>query len=252
VPRKVTEGGAYAADLARWARALAIGDANEVFSALAEGSAPWQVEEFIDSNREKRCQLLEAMLEPIAAAFDDLEGLLHDYLHEAPMPADATGSQDADDFLAWLEREGRPTPEQRDHIACQRARFAVERAARRNRTAHLRFQEMWSVAGRLAADLGDNPGLHLHLNPLRARARFRTAALLGGAAQPPANVVFFAVRDAVSTALLGPEGEEMLRALERCSPCVLGEWAALCPEAGVEELIAVGRDLASMGLVAFR
>jgi hypothetical protein len=249
--RRKVRGEGYADRLARWARALAAGEPDAVRDALADGSSPSQVEMFVEGNFDKRCQLLAKQLEFVAAAFDDLEELLHEYLHAVPMAADATGASDADRFLAWLERTQQPTPEQRDYLACQRARHAVEFAARTNRHAHLRFQELWSVAGRLSEELGTNPGLRVHLNPLRVWSRFETPALLGGAAAPPADVLFFAVRSSVSTAVLDAGGQELVRALEAGGPCALDEWAALCPQVGEDGVASVARDLAAMGLVAF-
>src|SRR5262249_7816648 len=117
--------------------------------------------------------------------------------------------------------------------------------------AHLGFQELWGVAGRLGEELGTNPGLRVHLNPLRVWSRFETPALLGGAAAPPADVLFFAVRSSVSTAVLGDEGQELVRALESGGPCALDEWAARCPRVGEEELASVARGLAGRGLGAF-
>ncbi len=249
--RRTAKADAYAARLARTARALALGRPEDVHDALDAGSAPWQVAMFVEGNFDKRCGLLEKYLAFVAAAFDDFEELVHDYLHETPMAAGATGSSDADRFLEWLAQNGDPTPEQRDHIACQRARHAVEFAARTNRAAHLRFQELRSVAGRLARELGSNPRLRVHLNPLHVWARFATPALLGGAAEPPADVLFFAVAGGVSTALLGTEGQALVRALEAHGPWTLDEWADACPQAARKEVIAAGRDLAAMGLVAF-
>jgi hypothetical protein len=241
----------YADRLARWARALALGRPEEIPDALPEEMPPGLVDMFVEGNFDKRCQLLMKHVEFVARSIEDLEDLLHDYLHETPMAADATGATDADRFLEWLEQTADLTLEERDAIACQRARFAVEQLGRARRREHLRFQELWSVSGALAEELDLNRALHVHLNPLRVWSRFETPALLGGAADPPADVLFFAVRSSVSTAVLAHAGQELVRVLEVHGPCTLYEWSLFGPGVERRELAAIARTLAAMGLVAF-
>src|SRR5947209_8276169 len=90
----------YADELARWARALAVGRDDEIQGALAEGSFPWQVSTFIEDNFERRRQLIAAYLEFVAPAFDDFDDLLMDYIEEVPMVALDTPTGDAERFLA--------------------------------------------------------------------------------------------------------------------------------------------------------
>jgi hypothetical protein len=58
-----------------------------------------------------------------------------------PLAYDRTVDE-AERFLDWVEQARELTPEQHDHIAGQRARYAVDAAARQNRAGHLQFQEL--------------------------------------------------------------------------------------------------------------
>src|SRR5262249_11289418 len=158
----------------------------------------------------------------------------------------ATTTSDGEQFLAWLERTRELTPEQGDHVACQRARHAVEEAALANRLAHVRFQELSSVAAELAGGLAARPGVRIHLNPLRARAGLTTAVLLDGEAALPADVLFFPVGNDIHTAVLEPAGQALLGELEALGPCTLEEWTARSEHGGPEELAAFARDLAAL------
>lgn len=193
----------YREQLRRLAQALAVGAADDLGAALAEGSTPAHVRLFTDGNRTKRHEALRAQLEFLAGAFADFDDRLAAYLRErAPVAFDAV-LDDAGRFLDWVERVRDVTPEQRDHVACQRARQAVEAAARRDRAAHLYFQELWDAADRRATALDTDPGLRVHLNPIRAWSRFATAALLDADASPPADVLFFSRPANVTGSLLG-------------------------------------------------
>jgi hypothetical protein len=143
------------------------------------------------------------------------------------------------------------TPEQRDYVVCQRARHAVEDEARANRLGHVRFQELRSVADRLAAELDSNRRLRVHLNPIRAWALFMTPALLDEDASLPAAVLLFAVGNSISTAVLEPTGRSLVQELAACGPCTLDEWADRSWQADRDTLVEFCRDLAGMGLVAF-
>jgi hypothetical protein len=112
------------------------------------------------------------------------------------------------------------------------------------------FQELWSVKDELAREFGTADGIRVHLNPVRLQTRLHTPALLEGEA-PPADVLFFAVRDGVATAVLDPFGQELLRELAALGPCTLGLWAASTVLADRDSLEQLCRDLVDMGLAAF-
>jgi hypothetical protein len=218
---------------------------------VVDGAVPEQVRVFAEENLDKRLNKLRAQVEFVADALEDLDGLLRAFCRQTRLEAYATTTSDGEQFLRWLERTHELTPAQHDHVACQRARHAVEEAARANRRAHVRFQELRSVAEELAGEMEARPGLRIHLNPLRARARFTTRALVDEEASLPADVLFFPVGNDIRTAVLEPVGLALLGELEALSPCTLGEWAARSEHGGREELAAFCRDLAALGLAAF-
>jgi hypothetical protein len=213
----------YEAQVTHWARALAAGDVDALGPALAEGSSLRQVRLFVEGNFEKRHQLLKKYLEFVSAALEDLEELLWHYLDEVPLAALDTGFGDADRFLHWLQASAELTPAQEDVVRCQRARFAVEARASKNRSAHVRFQ----------------------------RTRVTTTALVGDEAPLPADLLFFAVGTDVRTALLDGRGQALVRELASFGPWTLEAWAATTTLADRGGLLALCRDLAEMGLVAF-
>jgi hypothetical protein len=189
----------------------------------------------------------------VAQAFDPepFDDLLVSYLRSVPLAAYDTGTSDAERFLEWLSRERALSPVELDHVACQRARHAVEALARRHRLAHVRFQELCSLAAELAGTLLANRDLFVYLNPIRVWTRFATPALLDAGAAPPADVLFFPRGTQMTTAVLEPPGRQRLRELEEYAPCTLEQWSVLSGEADREELADLCRDLAEMGLAAF-
>jgi hypothetical protein len=241
----------YAGELARWARALACARPESIRGAVTDRAAFEEVERFIEDNLNKRLEKLEWQVEFVMPAFKDMAKLMEDYMRAQPLAAYASAASDGEGFLVWLEQTRKLTPVQRDHVVCQRVRHAAEAAARANLCGHLRFQELWSVAGTLAADLDDNPGLLVHLNPIHAWAQFTTRALVDEEATLPAEVVFFPVGSAIHTAVLEPDARAGVEALARCGPCTLSRWQTAVGDADREELIALGRDLAALGMVAF-
>jgi hypothetical protein len=248
---KIQSSDTYSEQLTGWAQALAAARHEALQGALAEGTLPLQVQMFTAGNRAKRLDKLQKHLRFLTDAFNDLDQVLLAYFRESPLAAYYTLSTDGERFLDWLEGSRALTPEQQDYVLCQRARHAVEDEGRRNRREHLRFQELWSVAGRLAAELDTNPGLLIYLNPIRAWSRFATPVLLDDEALPPADVLFFAVRNEISTAVLEPHARVLLGELASLSPCHLNDWPRRSTLADQEELGALCRDLAEMGLVAF-
>lgn len=243
---------AYRDEIRRWVPALAGFQATTgVCDALAPGSSPIGLKLFAEGNLKKRREKLQAQLESVAEAFDNLEDLVPAFIRNVRPAAYDTTVSDGERFLSWLERTGALTPRQRDYVACQRARLAVEAAARADHPGHRRFQELWSLTPQLAAELDTAPGLRAHLNPVRAWSRFTTTALLDDDATLPADVLFFAAGEEIRTAVLDPHGRELVEELASCGPCTLDDWASRSRYANREEIVTLCRDLAEMGLVAF-
>jgi hypothetical protein len=243
---------AYRDELRRWVPALAGFQATTgVCDALAPGSSPLGLKLFAEGNLRKRRAALQAQLEFVAEAFDDLENLVSAYVRSVPPVAYNVTASDGERFLLWLERTGELTPRQRDYVACQQARLAVEAAARANRRGHLHFQELWNLSPQLAATLDTAPGLQVRLNPSCAWSRFTTTALLDDDATLPADVLFFAAGEEIRTAVLEAQGRARVEYLAAHGPSTLDEWAALSRHDDRRKLVDLCRDLAEMGLVAF-
>jgi hypothetical protein len=241
----------YRQQLARWARALAAARQQELSGVRGEDAAPREVQMFVEDNVNKRLDKLRQQLEFVVEAFADFNELLLAFTRGFPLEAYATAASDGERFLDWLGRTQSLTAEQADYVACQRARHAVEDAARNNRWEHVRFQELWSLAGKLAEELGTNPALAVHLNPARAWSRFLTPALLDEGAEVPADVLFFAAGGDIRTAILEGAGRSLVLELACLGPCTLDQWAVLTKQADREELVDFCRDLARMGAIAF-
>lgn len=238
----------YAEQIRRLAAALAAGAADDLAAVLAAGSTPDDVRLFVEGNRSKRLEGLRAALAFLADAVDDLDPLLEAYLGRGPLPAHVTPRDDALRFLAWAERAADLSPEQLDHVVCQRARLRVEAAATADRAGLLAFQALREAG----ADLDpDDPDVAVHLNPVRVWARFATTALLDDDAAVPADVLFFAADGDIVTAVLEAEGQALLEEFADLAPCSLESWSAVTQHADREELVEICQDLAGMGLVAF-
>src|SRR5262249_52863462 len=106
-----------------------------------------------------------------------------------------------------------------------------------------------SVAEELAGEMAERPGLLIHLNPLRVRARFTTRVLVDEEASLPADVLFFPVGNDIRTALLEPAGLALLGGLEARAPGPRDEWAPRCNH-GRGERGAFCRARAALGLAA--
>jgi hypothetical protein len=242
---------AYRDQITRCARGLATARCEEVQAGLASGSSGAGVERYLQSCSGQRYRSLAQGTELLAGGFDDLHELRLEYIRDVPLAAYDPNSGDARRFLEWLKRTRDLTPEQQDYWTCQWAPHAIADEARRNRSGHLRFQELRSVAGLLAGELETNPGLRVVINPLRYWSQFLTTALLEGAGSPPIDVLFFALGTEISTAILEPPAPALLDELGSLGPCTLEQWLDRSEEADPQTLIAMGRNLAQMGLVAF-
>jgi len=249
-PTKSSE--TYREQLQRIARAMATAHSADVYADLEAGSQPELLKLFVDGNLDKRLDKLDKQLGFVKESLgEQFEPLAVEFIKALPLGAYDSGQYDGEKFLAWLEENKPLTPEQRDHVACQRARHAVENMGRNQRLPHVRFQDIASLATELAKELDTNPTLRIHLNPIRVWAQFETAALLDEDATTPADVLFFAVRNDTSTAVLETEGRQLIEELASLEPVSLAAWAALSAHADREDLIELCRDLAEMGLVAF-
>ena len=197
---------AYRDRLVRYSRALAVARSEAVYEELESGEHRTGLKIFVSANVNKRFERLQGRLEFLAGVMDDLDALLTAYVLEVPLAPYTTISGDADRFLLWLEESRELTAEQRDYVAGQHAHFGIEAAARVNRSGHVRFQELLSVAPLLAPELESNAGLRIHLNPIRIWSRLETGAMLDDAIIPPSDVLFYAVREDVGNAVLDSIG----------------------------------------------
>lgn len=235
----------------RLTRALATGDLSAVSDLIPDDRHAEQMRLFAEENRDKRCDKLRTRLDLLADGFDDLDELLEEYAREQGQEALSEVTHDAERFLNWLDEKPTLTPQQRDYLACQKARHAVEFAAARHREAHLRFQERVSLAPELATELDEHRSFTIHLNPIRVWSRFQTTALLDEEAICPADVLFFARATDVHVALLDEQGRAAVEELATLSPCTLEEWIAWSQTASPDQLIELCRDLAEIGLISF-
>ncbi len=241
----------YQQQLRRIAQAMATARSSDVYADLEPGSQPEMLKLFVDGNLDKRLDKLDKGLELVKEALgDDFEPLAIEFIKALPMGAYDSGQYDGEKFLAWLVDHKSLSPVQRDHVACQRARNAVENMARNQRLAHVQFHDLASVAGKLSEELDSNPTLWIHLNPIRVWARFETGALLDEESDEPSDVIFFAVGKDITTAVLETEGRQMIEELASLQPVSLASWAALSEDAERDELIELGAELAEMVCVS--
>jgi hypothetical protein len=246
----------YHEQLARLAQSLAGGREREIFEELSSPAWQSRLTLFAEENREKRFEKLSDQVEFVSPAFGDFEQLLVAYVHAVPLAAYDTGARDGERFLQWVQRTQPLIPEQRDYVACQRARHAIEEAARENRQGHLRFQELLGVAEDLATDLETNPTLRIRLNPIRVWCRFETPILLKGDTTTPADILFYPVENSIRAAILEPLAIERLRPLCRFGSLTVDEWLYEFDHLAVEErpdrtaLIALCRELIENGIIA--
>ncbi len=239
----------YREQLLRMTRALANAQAEAVHADISPDSQPLGVKMFVDGNLDKRFEKLASGLEFVAPAFRKFDDLIVSYLKSTPLAAYDTGASDSEQMLVWLEQSHRLTARQQDYVSCQRARHAVEDAARADRLSYVRFHERWSVTSNLVEELPTGIVM-LYLNPIRVWATFRTTALIGDDDELPARVVFFPIEGEISTATLDQRGQALLTELEHLQPLPFTSWAARCQHAESDELLETVRDLAAMGLLA--
>jgi len=241
----------YRYQLQRCAQALSLGHNEDVRPFLACGVRVEQVKLFTDGNLDKRFEKVRDQVELLKSAFDKLDELVSEYIREVPLAAYDTGCSDGDRFLKWLTLTHVTTPEQQDHITCQLARHEVEAIARKNRLGHVRFQELWSMASKLANDIESNTKLRILLNPIRTWATFQTNVLLGNDVQTPADVMFFACGSQIRTSVFEEIGKQHIATLASHGPLRLTDWIRHERSASRGDLIEFCLDAAEIGLLAF-
>lgn len=241
----------YGEELTRLARALARAEEEMAATVLAPGSNLQQLRAFTEELADKRVDTLQRQLKFLGDAFTNLRELLQGYCDAQPQLAYASPTSEGELCLDWIEQTQELTPEQKDYVACQRARHAVENLARYNRLGHVRFQELATLTEQLLLELDQNPKLRIHLNPMRTWSRFQTSVLLDEEASLPADVIFFAVRGNVHTIVLEEEGRTLVESLEEIGPCTVDQWLRGHEGVPRSEFIELLSDLASLGLVAF-
>lgn len=246
----------YAEQLSRIATSLAVAKNDVVHGDVSAGQSHELVEMFTSGNLDKRADKLNDQLEMFADSLEELPGLISRYIREVPLAAYDTGTSDTDRFVRWLPTVVELTPEQRDLALVIKSRFLVEEEGRRNRLGHVRFQELVSLNDRLVSELESNPGLQIHLNPMRTRAVFETGLLIGEEDLPDdgVEVVFFAFQTEVRTVILEPEGRALVHTLSEVGPCRLERLRKqldLTASIDDEALMEMLTDCSDVGLIAF-
>lgn len=240
----------YRRQLNRWVEAMADNDPEAIATDLATPYAVGDIDLFTEGNFAKRFEILNLQLSFLATAFADLTDLIEEYMFSRSLAAYAAGPEDGEAFLRWLCDTREITAEQQDHVALRQARFEVEDAARARRLQHVRFQERLSAASRLAKQLKRNAGLKIHLNPACGWATLYTRELLDDGLELPGNVACFAVGMEIHTVVLDEPIRGLLNLLVD-GPLTLRQWASRAGMEKVDDLRAVARRLAEVGLLAF-
>ena len=243
----------YREQLQRLAYAMATNKMDAVYGDLEAGSQKEMMDYFVQGNFEKRFDKLTTATEFVQPAFGDkLPKLIDEFNAAVALGAYDSGQFDGDRFLRWIEENKPLTEEQSDYLACQRARWEVELQGRANRLKHVRFQELRSLTPELVKEVGENPSLQVHLNPIRAWTKFFTTELIGGEGDDlPIDVMVFPIGNETTTAVFEDHGRLLIEELSQYEPCTIETWAAVSQHAQSEELTDLCRDLAEMGLVAF-
>jgi hypothetical protein len=241
----------YGGQLGRWVSAFAQGRYQDLEEDLEDTCTTNDVRRFLVNSFGNRYAFLMREMAVLAGAFEDLSTLIEKYIRTVPQARfDVAGPGDEELFLVWLTRTQELAPLQSDFVTCQRGEYAVGTEARRNRPGHLRFQQIWRRAGERAAGLGVDPGLRIHLNPIRVAGELRTSAFATEEQQPPIDVLFYAAGSRVRALPLENGTVEAIRTLAERGPCTLDDWTA---GSGQEQtrLIWLAGELSGVGLVAF-
>jgi hypothetical protein len=249
-------GDTYRAQVAEWARCLATGNVEALRDSIdGDDAAIERMIAFIDGTYMKRADWLKSAVEFVAPAFDNFDELLDAYVNAAPTVAVGANVDDADAFLEWIENTQELTPRQCDYVVCQRARHTVEALALGNRTGHVWFQEVASLATQFAGELNEDESaaerLTMHINPMHTWATVVTSELLDQECELPAEVVFFAVDERINSAQFSLGAADVVRELHLSGPTTFERWASTHPSIDRTELKELAMLLGRLGLVAF-
>lgn len=243
---------AYRRQLMHLVRGMLTGDGRDIVPALENCAKPELVKLFIEGNQEKRLAKLRAHLKFMAQGFEDIENLLKTYVERQPLMPYATVLLDANCFLDWLVRSGKPTPEQCDFVAYQRAQHQIARNAGRQRLEYARFEDRLKHSDELHAEhLLHDGDMCIYLNPMHVWARFHTNVLLDDQTAPPVDVLCYPANGELRTTVLEPFGIQLIRELSTYNPCTIAQWSILSRSAERDDLVEFCQSLARLKLVAF-
>ena len=218
-------------------------------AALAVASTPTRVKRFVGDNLRERFEKLYNQLAFVADSFENFGGLIIEFIRAKRLPAIDCGLSDGEEMLKWLLATQELSGLQRDYITWQRAKQTTEEMARSDRLAYVRFQQLDRAEDNLLSYLDSNRTLRIAINTTRNWATFKTDELLGDDCQTPANVLFFAARGKIATAVLELEGQALLNELVDYQPCSIADLTHVSNWAERDELIAFYRDLTNIGLL---
>ncbi len=235
------------------ARAIAGNRTEDVLPYLGKKYEAKHVEMFIDGNFDKRIDVLIRLMPFVSEDedFPNFEELAVEFADSQPVAAYEGSSEECDAMLKWLEETQDLTPEQEDTISCQRARYEVERLARENRGAHVRFQELVTIAPTLMPQLDRGDDLTVHLNPITSWSCLKSQKFLDEGEQPPVSVLYYADEEEVRTAMFEPEGQMILERLANIQPCPFSTWRTISDDADAAQLREFVKGLVSLRLIAF-
>jgi hypothetical protein len=239
----------YGRQLDAWSCAMAQGNVADVLPDV-RAAGRRQVQEFATSLLAKRLAKLNKQFEFLRDAFPDLTQLLEAYAGTVPASAHDHGTTEAQAFLHWLATHPL-TPEQGDFVECQRARQAVELAARRDRTRFLDFLDRQRETDDLVHGLIAESATVIVFNPASAWGMFQTGVLLDADDPVPAQVLYFAAGRDIRAAVFDDEGRALVDELLARSSCSAAEW---CDGDGSaverQDRLEFVRDLVDLGIVA--
>jgi hypothetical protein len=239
----------YGSQLDAWSCAMARGNVAEVLPDVCVAGRS-QVQEFAKSLLAKRLTKLNKQFEFLQDVLPDLTELLEVYASTVPAAAHDHGVDDAQGFLHWLETNPL-TPEQRDFMECQRARQAVEFAARRNRTSYLNYLNHQRGTDRLVHALTAESATAVVFNPASAWGTFHTGILLAADDPVPAQFLCFAAGHEIRAAVFDVDGRMLVDDLRDRSPCSAADWCGGAEAvAGQRDRLEFVGDLANLGIVA--
>ena len=209
--------------LANWSTRLASGRGEGLLDDVAVGHAA-DVQRFLINTIEERRRLLTEELSLVALALEGFSELVTCYLREVPRITFTPDYSDSQRFLRWLRRVWPLTAREADFVAYQEAEYACLALARRERAAHVNFQQLLREGASLPVSIAAGGDALAHLNPTRVWSRL--AALSPTPEQDAVDAVFFAVGSQIRVAALAGPRATWLRTLSAVEPCSLRVWHA--------------------------